>query len=62
MTHHAFRTAVTLYAGGTLDLDAAASHAGVSRGRLARRAASTTVLVPEVAPEDERERLQVAGD
>lgn len=62
MADHALRTAVTLYQGGTLDLETAASHAGVSTRRLARRAASTTVLVPEAATGDVRERLTVAGD
>lgn len=62
MADHALRTAVTLYEGGTLDLETAASHAGVSAPRLARRAAAATVRVPDAPGAAEPERLRVAGD
>ncbi len=62
MPDHALRTAVTLYEGGTLDLETAASHAGVSTGRLARRAAAAAVPVPDSSAGEDRERLRVAAD
>ncbi len=36
MSQHALRTAITLYQGGTLDLETAARQAGVSTDRLER--------------------------
>lgn len=62
MADHALRTALTLYEGGTLDLETAASHAGVSPSRLRQRAAEATVRVPAGERVETPERLRVAGD
>lgn len=56
------RTALTLYRGGTLDLETAARQAGVSPSRLERRADAYTVTAPETTPAAERDRVQVASD
>jgi hypothetical protein len=61
MTQHALRTAVTLYAGGTLDIETAAKQAGVTPARLERAAARFHVPVT-AQPTPVRERLTVASD
>jgi hypothetical protein len=60
MKQHALRTAMTLYQGGTLDVETAAKQAGVSPQRLQRAIERTggSVSVPSVEPE----RLPVGAD
>lgn len=64
MTRHALRTALTLYQDGTLDLETAATQAGVAPAALERALARTgrRVEARETAPERERERLSVGAD
>ena len=49
MQHHALRTAMTLYSGGTFTLEQAASHAGLTPTRMARclRARGVAVSTPK---------------
>lgn len=60
MHQHAVRTAMALYAGGTLDLETAARQAGVSTDRMeqAARRLGTTRTVPSTS----QERLSVGAD
>jgi hypothetical protein len=60
MKQHALRTAVTLYEGGTLDLQTAASRAGVPPERLRRAVHRTGGSVP--TGEVERDRVAVGAD
>lgn len=54
MKQHALRTAMTLYQGGTLELDAAASRAGVSPDRLRRAVERLGAGGPSTTVETER--------
>jgi hypothetical protein len=60
MKQHALRTAMTLYQGGTLDLDTAARRAGVSSDRLRRAVDRLGAGVP--SPTAETERTPVHAD
>jgi hypothetical protein len=60
MKQHALRTAMTLYQGGTLDLDAAARRAGVSPDRLRRAVDRLGVEGP--SPTAETERTPIRAD
>ena len=60
MKRHALTTAVTLYQGGTLDLETAAVKAGVSPSRLRR--AVERLGGPSPSPAADRERLPVGAD
>jgi hypothetical protein len=60
MTQHALRTAMTLYEGGSLDLQTAARQAGVSPERL--RLAVERVGGSPPSPTTEVERLAVRAD
>lgn len=63
MTQHALRTALTLYQDGTLDLQTAASQAGVSAESLERALARTGRPVEARAdPERELERVSIGAD
>lgn len=64
MTQHALRTALTLYQDGTLDLQTAATQAGVPAESLERALASTgrPVEVRETDPERARERVSIGAD
>lgn len=59
MKQHALQTAMTLYEGGTLDLETAASQAGISPARL-RRASQRFGVTP--APKTDSERISVHAD
>ncbi|MFQ3319244.1 MAG: hypothetical protein ACI8UR_002129 [Natronomonas sp.] len=59
MKQHALRTAMTLYQGGTLDVETAAKQAGVSPARL-RRAVARTGTTP--SPTTDPERVPVRAD
>ena len=59
MKQHALRTAVTLYRGGTLDLETAASQAGVDPAWLERDAERLGDVASSVA---DRERVSVRAD
>lgn len=61
MAKHAMRTALTLYEGGTLDLETAARRAGVAPVTLERHARACHVPTPETTVERD-ERVRVAGD
>jgi hypothetical protein len=60
MKQHALRTAMTLYQGGTLELDDAARQAGVSPDRLRRAVDRLGGAVP--TPTTETERTPVHAD
>ena len=60
MRQHALRTALTLYEGGTLDLETAASQAGVSPDRL--RLALRRAGGAPTDTETETERVPVCAD
>jgi hypothetical protein len=54
MKQHALRTAMTLYQGGTLELDDAARQAGISPDRLRRAVDRLGVAVTPATTETER--------
>ena len=60
MQQHALRTALTLYQGGTLDLETAARQAGVPAERLQR--AVDRVGGPTASPGVESGRVSVGAD
>ena len=60
MQQHALRTALTLYQGGTLDLETAARQAGVSTKRL--QWAVDRVGGPTASPDVESGRVSVGAD
>lgn len=60
MKKHALRTALTLYQGDTLDLETAASNAGVTPERLRDALDRTGRAAPE--PAFERERVPIRAD
>lgn len=60
MHQHAVRTAMALYAGGTLDLETAARQAGVSTDRIERAARRLGRTTP--ARTASRERLNLSAD
>ncbi|WP_336136831.1 hypothetical protein [Natronomonas amylolytica] len=60
MKQHALRTAMTLYQGGTLELDTAARRAGVSPDRLRRAVDRLGTGAP--SPTTETERTPVRAD
>ena len=60
MQQHALQTALTLYRGGTLDLETAARQAGVSAERLQR--AVDRVGGPTASPDIEFGRVSVGSD
>jgi hypothetical protein len=60
MKQHALTTAITLYRGGTLDVETAAQKAGVTPRRLRR--AVERLGDPISSPTPERERLPVGAD
>ncbi|MFB6205496.1 MAG: hypothetical protein ABEJ05_03075 [Haloglomus sp.] len=60
MHQHAVRTAMALYTGGTLDLEAAARQAGVSADRIERAARRLGTTRPTQTTS--RERLNVSAD
>jgi hypothetical protein len=60
MRQHAMRTAVTLYEGGTLDLETAARQAGVTPARLRRAVRRSGGSVP--TGEVDADRIAVASD
>ena len=60
MQQHALQTALTLYQGGTLDLETAARQAGVPAERLRR--AVDRVGGPTASPGVESERVSVGAD
>ncbi|MEF8808878.1 hypothetical protein [Natronomonas sp.] len=60
MKQHALRTAMTLYQGGTLNLDTAARRAGVSPDRLRRAVDRLGTGAP--SPTAETERTPVHAD
>lgn len=61
MTSQAMRTALSLYSGGTLDLQTAARRAGVAPKELARTARRLRVPVDE-SSSTERERVRLGAD
>ena len=61
MTQHAVRTAMALYADGTLDLATAARQAGVPSERL-QRAVARVGATPETTEPATRGRVDVAAD
>jgi len=60
MQQHALQTAVTLYQGGTLELETAARQAGVSPERLRR--AVDRVGGPSPTPSTDAERVPLGAD
>jgi len=60
MQQHALQTAITLYQGGTLDVETAAKKAGISPDRLQRAVerAGGTLATPATEPE----RVSVRAD
>jgi hypothetical protein len=60
MKQHALQTAMTLYEGNTLDIQTAASQAGVSPERLRRAVRRTGSTVP--TPSAETGRVTVSAD
>lgn len=60
MKQHALRTAMTLYQGGTQDLESAARQAGISPERLQRAVERTGGVAP--SPTAETERSPVRAD
>jgi len=60
MKQHALRTAMTLYEGGTLDLQTAATQAGVSTDRLRRAVRRSGGSVP--SPEADAGPITVSAD
>lgn len=60
MQQHALRTALTLYQGGTLDLETAARKAGVDRPRLRRAVDRVGGRAP--TPGADVERVPVGAD
>jgi len=60
MQQHALQTAITLYQGGTLDIETAAKKAGISPDRLQRAVerAGGTLATPAAEPE----RVSVRAD
>lgn len=63
MTNQPVRTALTLYSGGTLDLESAARRAGVSPEQFARTARGLRVPAPESSQTDhDRERVRLGAD
>ena len=62
MKQHALRTALTLYQGGTLDVETAAKKAGVSPDRLHRAVERTGGPLAAPSPDSESGRLSVGAD
>ena len=60
MQQHALQTALTLYQGGTLELETAARNAGVSPDRLRR--AVDRVGVPSPSPRADSGRVPLGAD
>ncbi|WP_254840229.1 hypothetical protein [Natronomonas marina] len=60
MQQHALQTALTLYQGGTLDVETAARQAGISPSRLRR--AVDRVGGPSPAPRADTERVSLGAD
>lgn len=60
MKQHALQTAITLYQGGTLDVETAAKKAGVSPDRLHRAVERAGGHTP--SPSAGTERLSVSAD
>jgi len=60
MRQHALRTAMTLYEGGTLDLQTAANHAGIDPDRLHRAVRRAGGSAPSASAETDR--IAVSAD
>ena len=58
MKQHAMRTAMTLYESGTLDIQTAASHAGVPEDRLRRAVRRVDSSEPTVTADPDRVPLE----
>jgi len=62
MQQHAMRTAATLYTEGTLDVETAANHAGVTATRLERYVERCGRSVSSLEADAPAGRVQVAAD